>query len=316
MAALKHPCVGDLTYGADPTLARARGSRAAVAARGPARASSTPAPGSTSSTSRATPRTWSVPSRSSAMPTDRPTGPAPSRPRSSSGRARRATSPRVHDVFVAASAASRPPAGDALAGRGARLGRVGLLDRPGRAVGGRPRRRGPRLPPAARSWLNLLFVHPDRPARGVGAALLDLVKALRPQGFGLRVYQANTRARDFYRRHGLVELEAHRRQQLPRRRARPPDGVAGRGAARLPARPHRRGRRRARGAAGPAGGAHRCCCRTTRRSAATPGAIPSARPRSSHGWRVHVPGLGRRRIAAVMHTVIAESLAAWEERSS
>ena len=29
----------------------------------------------------------------------------------------------------------------------------------------------------------------------------------------------------------------------------------------------------------------------------------------------HVPGLGRERIAAVMHTVIAQSLAAWEESS-
>ena len=33
MAALKHPCVGDLTYGADPTLAQRVGLRAAVAAR-------------------------------------------------------------------------------------------------------------------------------------------------------------------------------------------------------------------------------------------------------------------------------------------
>ena len=29
----------------------------------------------------------------------------------------------------------------------------------------------------------------------------------------------------------------------------------------------------------------------------------------------HVPGLGQERIAAVMHTVIAESLAAWEGRT-
>ena len=33
MAALKHPCVGDLTYGADPTLSQEAGPRAAVAAR-------------------------------------------------------------------------------------------------------------------------------------------------------------------------------------------------------------------------------------------------------------------------------------------
>ena len=33
MAAIRHPCVGDLTYGADPTLAARLGLDAAVAAR-------------------------------------------------------------------------------------------------------------------------------------------------------------------------------------------------------------------------------------------------------------------------------------------
>jgi hypothetical protein len=33
MAALKHPCVGDITYGADPTLSRRGRARASVAAR-------------------------------------------------------------------------------------------------------------------------------------------------------------------------------------------------------------------------------------------------------------------------------------------
>ena len=37
MAALKHPCVGDVTYGADPTLVEEARPRAAVAARGAAR---------------------------------------------------------------------------------------------------------------------------------------------------------------------------------------------------------------------------------------------------------------------------------------
>ena len=37
MAALKHPCVGDLTYGADPTLAERFGLHAPVAARREAR---------------------------------------------------------------------------------------------------------------------------------------------------------------------------------------------------------------------------------------------------------------------------------------
>ena len=40
---------------------------------------------------------------------------------------------------------------------------------------------------------------------------------------------------------------------------------------------------------------------------------PSARRRSWTGWRDHVPGLGPERIARVMHTVIEESLAAWEQ---
>ncbi len=112
----------------------------------------------------------------------------------------------MHDVFVAASAAPGHPPETRRPTRCATGSSPSSTD-PGELwlacrddeVLGFLRLRG--------AWLSLLFVHPDRPARGVGAALLDLVKALRPQGFGLRVYQANTRAREFYRRHGLVELE-------------------------------------------------------------------------------------------------------------
>ena len=57
-------------------------------------------------------------------------------------------------------------------------------------------------------WLFLLFVHPDRLGQGIGDALIGLVKSLYPDGFGLRVHVANDRARAFYRRHGLVGLEA------------------------------------------------------------------------------------------------------------
>lgn len=56
-------------------------------------------------------------------------------------------------------------------------------------------------------WLDALYVGPDRQGGGVGSALLDLVKGLRPQGFGLWVFASNDPARGFYRRHGLVELE-------------------------------------------------------------------------------------------------------------
>ncbi|MFL6023553.1 MAG: GNAT family N-acetyltransferase [Marmoricola sp.] len=57
------------------------------------------------------------------------------------------------------------------------------------------------------AWLNALYVGPHRQGSGVGSALLDLVKAQRPDGFGLWVFASNDRARGFYHRHGLVELE-------------------------------------------------------------------------------------------------------------
>ena len=57
------------------------------------------------------------------------------------------------------------------------------------------------------SWLSGLYVAPERMRDGVGSALLDVVKAQRPHGFALWVFESNVRARAFYRRHGLVELE-------------------------------------------------------------------------------------------------------------
>ena len=56
-------------------------------------------------------------------------------------------------------------------------------------------------------WLDHLFVRPESTGDGIGAALLDLVKSLRPDGFALWVFESNTGARRFYARHGLVELE-------------------------------------------------------------------------------------------------------------
>ncbi len=56
-------------------------------------------------------------------------------------------------------------------------------------------------------WLNGLYVAPDAARAGVGSALLDVVKGIRPDGFGLWVFESNTPARDFYRKHGLTDLE-------------------------------------------------------------------------------------------------------------
>lgn len=57
------------------------------------------------------------------------------------------------------------------------------------------------------NWLDSLYVGPQHQARGIGSALLELVKSLRPNGFALWVFASNTRARGFYHQHGLVELE-------------------------------------------------------------------------------------------------------------
>lgn len=58
-----------------------------------------------------------------------------------------------------------------------------------------------------RDWLHSLYVGPQHQGQGIGTLLLDLVKAQRPDGFGLWVFAANEPARGFYRRHGLLELE-------------------------------------------------------------------------------------------------------------
>jgi GNAT superfamily N-acetyltransferase len=56
--------------------------------------------------------------------------------------------------------------------------------------------------------LGHLYVRPDAQGRGVGTALLGLVKAERPSGFRFWVFQRNEGARRFYERHGchVVEL--------------------------------------------------------------------------------------------------------------
>ncbi|WP_109506374.1 GNAT family N-acetyltransferase [Nocardioides speluncae] len=57
------------------------------------------------------------------------------------------------------------------------------------------------------TWLDHLFIRPDRTGSGVGGVLLELVKSLRPRGFALWVFETNLGARRFYARHGLLELE-------------------------------------------------------------------------------------------------------------
>ena len=55
--------------------------------------------------------------------------------------------------------------------------------------------------------LGLLYVHPEHQGRGIGTALLDVVKRERPRGFDLWVFQRNEGARRFYERHGCTLAE-------------------------------------------------------------------------------------------------------------
>jgi GNAT superfamily N-acetyltransferase len=57
------------------------------------------------------------------------------------------------------------------------------------------------------TWLDDLYVLPTHAGAGIGSALLDLVKSLRPAGFQLWVFEMNAPARRFYARRGLVERE-------------------------------------------------------------------------------------------------------------
>ena len=56
-------------------------------------------------------------------------------------------------------------------------------------------------------WLHHLYVHPDEIGSGVGHALFEHTKTLRPDGFQFWVFQQNERARRFYEAHGAVAVE-------------------------------------------------------------------------------------------------------------
>ena len=164
-------------------------------------------------------------------------------------------------------------------------------------------------------WVNLIFVHPDRPSRGVGAALLDLVKGLRPHGFGLRVYQTNERARAFYARHGLVELE--RTDGSGYLDAEPDVQMAWLGddplaylRRRIDAVDNELAVLLARRTA--LTGAVQDHKATTGEHAGQRGRDAEREAAIVARMAQHVPELGPERIAKVMHAVIEESIAAWE----
>jgi GNAT superfamily N-acetyltransferase len=59
----------------------------------------------------------------------------------------------------------------------------------------------------AGDWLTHMYVHPEEIGTGVGHALFEHAKTLRPDGFQFWVFQQNERARRFYEAHGAVPVE-------------------------------------------------------------------------------------------------------------
>lgn len=55
--------------------------------------------------------------------------------------------------------------------------------------------------------LTHLYVHPEAIGSGIGHALFEHVKTLRPEGFDFWVFQQNDRARRFYEAHGAIPVE-------------------------------------------------------------------------------------------------------------
>lgn len=55
------------------------------------------------------------------------------------------------------------------------------------------------------SWLDQLYAAAGRTGEGIGGALLELARSLRPGGLGLWVFQSNPAAQRFYAAHGFVE---------------------------------------------------------------------------------------------------------------
>jgi putative acetyltransferase len=60
-------------------------------------------------------------------------------------------------------------------------------------------------------FLHALYLRPEARGRGVGKALLDATKTVRPTGFALTVFEPNSDACRFYLREGLIEVPEGRK---------------------------------------------------------------------------------------------------------
>jgi GNAT superfamily N-acetyltransferase len=57
------------------------------------------------------------------------------------------------------------------------------------------------------TFLDGLYVTPERKGQGIGSLLLDVVDATHPDGYELWVFESNDGARRLYERRGLVVVE-------------------------------------------------------------------------------------------------------------
>ncbi len=170
----------------------------------------------------------------------------------------------------------------------------------------------------AGDWLDCLYVAPHRQGEGIGSLLLDLVRARRPDGFSLWVFVSNEPARAFYRRHGLVELErtdgSGNEERAPDlRMAWPGEDPLTFLRRRIDEVDDELAELLARRTALTA--AVQDLKQALGERAGAPGRAAEREAEIVARMSRHVPDLGPERIATVMHTVIAESLAAWEERT-
>ena len=58
-----------------------------------------------------------------------------------------------------------------------------------------------------KDWVDQLYVLPAWQRQGVGRALIELAKRVRPEGLQLWTFASNQPARRFYERHGFVAAE-------------------------------------------------------------------------------------------------------------
>ncbi|MFL6060889.1 MAG: GNAT family N-acetyltransferase [Marmoricola sp.] len=161
------------------------------------------------------------------------------------------------------------------------------------------------------AWLESLYVGPDRQGSGIGSALLEVVKAQCPDGFALWVFASNIRARGFYHRHGLVELEhtdgsANAERSPDVRMVWPGAEPLGYLRGQIDAVDDDLALLLARRFALTA---------TVQGFKDNPGQVgrdPLREAEIAARMAAHAPGLGQAAIARIMHTVITESLEAYE----